>query len=245
LAGAELQLAQAQAALTSLLDGPSTAETAAAEAEIEQARLSLADAQAQLAKATLTAPFAAVITAVSVTPGEIASGAVITLVDMDNLEVVLAVDEVDVGALAPGQPAVITLETWSDVAIESEILTIAPGATVTPGSALVTYDVRLGLGPTELPVRVGMTANANLITAAREDILLVPNRAVNVDRQSGTYSVNLLVGETVQEVPVAIGLRDNQFTQILEGLQAGDSLLVTNGAPVQDVLQDGPNVNGE
>ena len=236
-AGAEVQLAQAQAELAALIDGAPAAEIAAAEAEVEQARLSLAGAEAELAAATIRAPFAGVVTAVAVSEGEVASGAAVTLVDMDSLEVVLAVDEIDVGNLAAGQPALITLETWPDVAIDSEITAIAPGATTAPDSALVTYDVHLSLAQTDLPVRAGMTANANLITAQRENVLLVPNRAVNVDRQSGTYSVNLVAGDGTQEVPVTIGLRDSQHTQILDGLQAGDSLLITNSAPIEDLMQ--------
>jgi HlyD family secretion protein len=232
-----VQLAQAQAELAALIDGAPAAEIAAAEAEVEQARLSLAGAEAELAAATIRAPFAGVVTAVAVSEGEVASGAAVTLVDMDSLEVVLAVDEIDVGNLAAGQPALITLETWPDVAIDSEITAIAPGATTAPDSALVTYDVHLSLAQTDLPVRAGMTANANLITAQRENVLLVPNRAVNVDRQSGTYSVNLVAGDGTQEVPVTIGLRDSQHTQILDGLQAGDSLLITNSAPIEDLMQ--------
>ena len=237
VAGAEVQLAQAQAELAALIDDASAAEIAAAEAEVEQARLSLADAEAALDAATIRAPFAGVITAVAVSEGEVAGDDAVTVVDMDSLEVVLAVDEIDVGNLATGQPALITLETWPDVAIESEITAIAPGATTAPDSALITYDVHLSLAQTDLPVRVGMTANANLITAQRENVLLVPNRAVNVDRQSGTYSVNLVVGDNTQEVSVTIGLRDGQYTQILDGLQAGDSLLITNSAPIQDLMQ--------
>lgn len=240
LAAAEVQVAQAQAELAALVDGTPAAEIAAAEAEVEQARLALAGAEAELAAATIRAPFAGVITAVAVNPGEIAVDAVVSLVDMTSLEVVLAVDEIDVGNLATGQPALITLETWPDVAIDSEITSIAPGATTALDSALVTYDVHLSLLQTDLPVRVGMTANANLITAQREDVLLVPNRAVNVDRQSGTYSVNLIAGDNTEEVPVIIGLRDSQHTQILDGLQPGDSLLVANGAPVQDLMQGPP-----
>ena len=240
LASAEVQLAQAQAELAALVDGTPAAEIAAAEAQVEQARLSLADAEAELDAATIRVPFAGVITAVTVSEGEVASGAAVTLVDMASLEVVLAVDEIDVGNLATGQPALITLETWPDVAIDSEITAIAPGATTALDSALVTYDVHLSLAQTDLPVRVGMTANANLITAQREDVLLVPNRAVNVDRQSGTYSVNLLVDDGSQAVPVTIGLRDSQYTQILDGLQAGDSLLITDGAPIQDLMQGPP-----
>ena len=99
----------------------------------------------------------------------------------------------------------------------------AAGASVT---GLVTYDVRLRLGESGLPLLAGMTANATLVTAEKSDVLLVPNEAIQVDRTSGTYSVRRQVGETVETVEIVIGLRDSQYTEVREGLSAGDVLLI-------------------
>ncbi len=231
LANAESQLAQAEATLANLLDGPTDEQITIAEAEVEQARLNLADAESALAEASITAPFAGVVTAVHVNEGEIASSSLLELINNESLEVVLEIDEVDVGNLAPGQAATITLETWPDIKIPSEVLLIAPSAKNDPTSQLVTYEAHLILGATDLPVRIGMTANANLITSDKQDVLLVPNRAINADRTAGTYSVVLVVGDTMEEVPVKIGLRDNQNTEILDGLQAGDVVLTSSNLP--------------
>ncbi len=231
IANTESQLAQAQATLADLVDGPTAEEIAIAEAEVEQARLNLADAENALAQATIVAPFDGVVTAVNVNEGEIASGVVVEIIDNNNLEVVLEVDEVDVGALTPGQTAVVTLETWPDVEIESEVLSIAPSAKNDPSSALVTYEAHLSLEDSDLPIRVGMTANADLITADKKDVLLVPNQAINADRTAGTYSVIVVNGEAQEEVPVTIGLRDNEFTEIIDGLTAGDVVLVSSNIP--------------
>jgi multidrug efflux pump subunit AcrA (membrane-fusion protein) len=77
----------------------------------------------------------------------------------------------------------------------------------------------------------GMTANAELVTADRENVLLVPNAALTADRQAGTYTVNLVTGEAdgepvIKEVPVTVGLRDQGFTQIISGLAEGDRVLI-------------------
>jgi HlyD family secretion protein len=164
------------------------------------------------------------------------------------MEVVLNVDEIDIGDLAVGQAAVVTLESWPETEIESEIVYIAPYSNSSPESPVVTYEVRLTLQETELPIRVGMTANASLITAQRENVLLVPNSAINADRASGTYSVNLVTADssgsqTITEVPVTIGLRDGRYTQITGGLQAGDEVAVGNTLPVQNLIGSG-NGNG-
>ncbi len=221
VASAEAQLADAQASLSTLRDGPTQAEIDAAEAALAQARLTLADAEAALAEATLTAPFAGVLAAVNVQPGEIASGPVAELVDLGSLEVVLQVDEIDVGSLSVGQPATVTLDSYPDTEIAAEVASIASAAT-TNASGLVTYDVRLRLDETALPLLAGMTANADLVTAEKQDVLLVPNSAIQVDRTNGTYSVYLINGESIEQVPVTIGLRDSRFTEITSGLSAGD-----------------------
>jgi len=224
-AQAASQLADAQASLAQLQAGSTAAQRASAEAAVEQARLALAAAEEALANATLTAPFAAAVTAVNVQPGEIASGPAVGLVDLDSLEVVLQVDEVDVGDLAVGQPATVTLESYPDAEIAAEVVSIAPAAGAS-SSGLVTYDVRLRLGEAGLSLLSGMTANATLVTAEKRDVLLVPNEAIQVDRTSGTYSVRRQTGDAVEEVEIVIGLRDNQYTEVREGLSAGDVVLV-------------------
>lgn len=229
IASAEAQVAQAQAALDDLLAGPTAEELQTAEAQVEQARLSLAEAQEALDKATLRAPFAGIVTVVHVNVGEYASGIAIELMDTSVLEVVVPVDEVDIGVIEVGQKATITLETWPDVAIESEVALVAPGAAA--NSSLVTYDVHLRLGQTDVPVRVGMTANVQLITAQRTDVLLLPNQAIQVDRANGTYSVNRVNGDTTEVVEVTVGLRDGQNTQITGGLTEGDEVLIGNELP--------------
>jgi HlyD family secretion protein len=230
IAAAQAQLAQAEASLARLLDGPSNEEIAAAEADLEQARINLADVEAVVADATILAPFDGVVTAVYVSPGEFASGPVVELVDTSNLEVILEVDEVDIGAVTVGQEASITLETWPANEIISTVTAVAPSAQDN-NNALVTYDVHLGFTETNLPVLIGMTANAKLLTAQREDVLLVPNAAITADRANGRYFVQRVVGDTIEEVEITIGLRDNQYTQVTSGLDAGDELLLRNAPP--------------
>ena len=229
IAAARSALAQAESSLDNLLTPASAENIAVAEAQVEQARLALLDAQESLAQATMTAPFAGLITAVYIAEGEYATGDVVELVS-DELHVILDVDEVDIGTLSQGQEAIITLETWPDTEITSQIRTIAP--TANDNSNVVVYEVILTLSETDLPVLVGMTANARLVTANRSDVLLVPNAAITADREAGTYNVNLVTGEdengqpTTEPTAVTIGLRDEGFTEITSGLAEGDEVVI-------------------
>ncbi|MBM4464936.1 MAG: efflux RND transporter periplasmic adaptor subunit [Chloroflexi bacterium] len=235
----EAAVAQAEANLAMLLKGPSKEKLAMAEAQVKQAQISLEEAQDNLAKATLKAPFDGIVTAVYVEVGEWASGLAVDLMDSSSLEVVLDVDEIVIGGLAVGQQATITLETWPDEELIGEIVSIAPKATKS-ASEIVTYQVHLSLDAGGLPVRAGMTTNAELVTASRENVLLVPNRAIIADRQTGKYYVNLVQGNTAVKTEVTIGLRDKNHTEITSGLDEGDQLFIGEVSEKLDFSQGPP-----
>lgn len=230
LTAAESQVAQAQAQLETAMQGASAAKVDTAQAQVEQARLNVQEAQATLAKGSLTAPFDGTITAVHISEGELASGLAVEIADTTRLQVALNVDEVDVGELALGQPAVVTLETWPDHEIQGKIASIAPRSNES-SSALVSYQVLVNLGQTELPVRIGMSAEADLITAARTGVLLAPTAAITPDRAAGKHYVNRVhTGadgvRTTERVEVTIGLKDGNWTEITSGLRAGDEVVI-------------------
>jgi HlyD family secretion protein len=224
IAAAEAQLAQAKAALSKLLDGPSEEQLLIAKAQVEQARISLEEAEDNLASAALVAPYEGTVTAVYVAAGELASGLAVELVDTESLEVVLLVDEIDIGAIQVGQPTVVTLETWPDRDLSGEVTSIAPKSTVVEG--IVTYEVHLSLDAGDLPILAGMTANADLVTAQRQSVLLVPNRAIIADREASKYYVNKVQGEEIVKTEIVIGLRDNTYTEVISGLEAGDQVYI-------------------
>lgn len=229
ISAAEASLARALSDLADLKEGESVQDVVIAEAELEQARLDLQAAEEALAEAVIVAPFDGLVTDVLVSVGERATGNVVEFVSND-LEAVLQVDELDIGSLSIGQPAVITFETWPDSELEGQISSIAPSSGGKDDN-VVNYDVVIAFDSTDLPILVGMTADAQLITDEKEDVLLVPNAAVTADRQAGTYSVNLIVGEedgefVTENREVAVGLKDNDFTEILSGLAEGDTVLI-------------------
>lgn len=230
IAAADADLASAQASLDTLLAGPLENDVSVYEIRLAQAETGLREAQNNLERATLLAPFDGVVTAVFVSQGEHASGPAVRLLDGGSLEVVLNVDEIDVGRLAVGQPASLWLETWPEVEISSSIMAVAPAASG-DASGIVSYEVFLPLQDTGLPILQGMTANASLVTANLKDVLLVPSAALTADREKGTYAVNVVHrgdgGEIeVTPVDVTIGFRDRQHTQITSGLVEGDEVLM-------------------
>ena len=236
IAGARAQLAQAQARLQALLDATSDEQVAVARAQVEKARIALERARRSVGDVTLVAPFDGLVTKVRLQVGEWASGLAVELVDTNSLEVVLDADEVDMGTIAVGQPAAVTLEAWPDRELDGQVVSIAPKANSESG--IVSYRVHLSIEAGELPVRTGMTANAGLVTANLHNVLLVPNRAIIADRKAGKYYVNQVQGKEIVQVEVTIGLRDNTYTEITSGLNAGDKLVI--GEDKELDLMSGP-----
>jgi HlyD family secretion protein len=224
IASARAQLASAQASLDNLLQGASAEKLAVAQAQVEQAQIQLDSARSRLDKATLWAPFAGIVTAVYVEAGEVATGLAVEMIDPASVEVVLEVDEVDIGSIALDQETRITLEAWPDRELGGHVSAIAPKARTQ--SDVSVYEVHIGLDTADLPVRVGMTANADLVTARRDNVLLVANTALIANRSTGAYTVQRVVGETVQDVEVTVGLRDKGYTEITGGLREGDQVVI-------------------
>ena len=91
----------------------------------------------------------------------------------------------------------------------------------------VAYGIEISFYPGSLPVRLGMTADVDIVVDSAEDTLLVPNRAIEIDREANRYYVTRQKAlGSVERIEVRIGLRDESRTQILEGLEEGDDLVL-------------------
>jgi len=246
LASAAAQVAQAESQLASLLERPKPEDVAVFQAQVDEAAIALAQAQSQLDDAVLTAPFDGKVIAVQVGEGEWATpGApAIVIAATEPLILDVNVDEVDVAQLEEGQMAHLSFDAIKGEEVAGTVTYIAPSSTNVGGA--VAYAVEIGFDPGDLPVRLGMTADVDIVVASAEGILLVPNRAIEADREAGRYYVTRQapVG-TTQRVEVRIGLRDEANTQIVEGLEEGEQLALPE-VPVQSQSEQsfGPGGQG-
>jgi HlyD family secretion protein len=224
---AEANVARAQAAFDRLGEGPAAAELAIL---VTAAGTSVRLAQLRLEQAMLVAPMAGRVAAVMITPGEQATpGApAVVLVDEAGFHLEVSVDEIDIDQVAVGQEAAVVLDALPDREIAGTISEIAPTA-ATSAVGVVTYLVTINLTAADVPLRPGMTANATIVVEEMDSVLVVPNWAIRLDRESGDAFVNRLRPDgTVEEVPVVTGLRNEQFSELLSGLGEGDMVVVTN-----------------
>jgi len=229
---AQAAIIQAQTALDRLVNGPSEIDVHMAAIDLQQAQLGVDLAQSNLDRAALRAPFAGVVGQMNLTIGEPPpqQQAAILMIDPSGYYIDIAIDEIDIGRIEIGQQVELTLD-----ALPSETLTgsvtradIAPIALV-PGQTqqVVTYQVRVQLAPTDAPVRAGMTATASVLVSERLDTLVLSNRFIRIDRDSGLAFVTLQNEDgAFEEVPVTLGARNETETEILSGIDEGTRVVL-------------------
>ena len=198
-----------------------------AKLNLEIAELNLDAAELNLEKAVIVAPFDGVVADITITKGkEISTAALatpaISLVDTSEIEMRGFIDEIDVAMVQLGQEANILLDALPDEEVKGKVAFISPVSTVRAG--VVSYDTTITLESPVEELRDGMTATAEVIIERRDDVLLIPNRAIR-----GTWEnpmVVVLVDEQVKEREITLGLTDGINTEVLSGLEEGEKVVL-------------------
>ncbi|MBP8214378.1 MAG: efflux RND transporter periplasmic adaptor subunit [Propionivibrio sp.] len=153
-----------------------------AKAAVVQAQATLKSDETNIAKAVIRAPINGVVLTRKVEPGQTVVANMTTPVlfsmaeDLTKMELQVKVDEADVGNVQVGQPASFTVSAWSGRSFPATLQRVGIGSTTTDN--VVTYKTVLGVANDDLALRPGMTATARIVTANRENVLLVPNAAL-------------------------------------------------------------------
>ncbi len=228
----ELSLAQTK-------EGPDDLDIRAKKITIQQKEDALTTAKQALADHYVRAPFAGVIAKVSAKKGDSASAgtAIVTLVTKQKIAEV-SLNEVDVAQIKVGQKATLTFDAIPDLTISGQVAEIDAVGTVSQG--VVTYNIKIGFDTQDERVKTAMSASAAIVTEAKTDVLLVPNSAVKSqggvsyvevpdksDISIATANVSGAVfNNPTRQQQIEIGTANDEFTEILSGLNEGD-LVVT------------------
>ncbi|HUT15744.1 MAG TPA: efflux RND transporter periplasmic adaptor subunit [Anaerolineae bacterium] len=224
------QLAQAEAQLQKLQRTPTQEELTIVEAQVEQSLASLEQARLRLADAVLVAPMSGTVVSLGAEVGEMVTAAVpmVVLANLEQYNVEASVDEADIGLVKIDQDATITLDAFPDAELKGRVARIDPLGNMTSG--VVSYDTEIGILPTDVAIRPNMTALADIVVARKQDVLIVPNRAVKRN-QSGQYYVEVISGGEVQTRLVTTGLRNELMTEIVNDLSEGELVVVSAPRP--------------
>jgi HlyD family secretion protein len=93
---------------------------------------------------------------------------------------------------------------------------------------VTTFEVRVTIENPQGKLRVGMTANAEIVLEDRKNVVLVPETALVYERDKSTWAQLLAPGTKTgwRKVPVRTGISNGQRAQVTEGLREGDQLVL-------------------
>jgi HlyD family secretion protein len=218
---ARQRVADAQESLERAKNGPTSDDLAVAETRITVAK-------ATINQTRLTAPFAGTVTSIQVMPGDMVSQGVpaFRIDDLTKLFVELQVSEIDVYQIQSGQPVSVTFDAIPGKVYAGKVTDIGLVGDTNLGT--VSFPVTVQLTNADTAVKTGMTAVANIIIARVENVLQVPNRAVQTKDGVKVVYVWHSAENAYYEIPVQVGLSSDTMTEIMaEGLNVGDEILVT------------------
>ena len=199
---------------------------------LRSAEISMQNLQDTMNNYTVTAPISGTIIEKDAKVGDaVKTGDTLCIVyDLSYLEMSINVDELQISSISVGQQVQITADAVPDKTYVGTVTRVSMKGTSNGGTT--TYPVSIRIDDTD-GLRPGMNANAEIVVAEAKNALVVPNAAV----VRGSYvlvtkdSPSAANADTAMEapegfvyVPVKTGVSDDDYTQIVSGIQEGDTI---------------------
>lgn len=213
----------------------SHAKVAQATADVQRAKATLAQQREQLSYTTIVAPIDGIILSRDVEMGDAVSsilvmGSAATLVmtigDTNEVYVKGKVDESDIGKVYLGQQARIKVESFKDKTFTGKVTKISPMGVEKDN--VTTFEVRVSINNPGGELKAMMTANAEIILEEHKGVLLIPESAIQYDKdKKASVEVPDAKGkEGKRKVPVQVGISNGAKTELLGGLKEGEQVIL-------------------
>lgn len=206
---------------------------AAQSAQVKYAQANVANYHAQAEKNSLRSPLNGIITKINAKLGEIATAnaEIVNIISEAKYQIEANVAEVDVADIKIGDAAIVTLDAYStDKEFSASVIKIDPAETIIDN--VPTYKVTFEFSEENAAIKPGMTADLDITTATKENVLIVPQRAVlkknGLPAQAGDKIVRVLENDVLTEKKVLTGLRgENGEIEIVSGLNEGETVVLS------------------
>ena len=200
-----------------------------AQAAQVQTQLSLvAIKQAALSKNFLRSPITGVVSRQDAKVGQIAPAGVVlvSVISNSQFQIEANIPEASISKVKIGDLAKVSLDAYQDgTSFDASIIRIDPAETIVDG--VPTYKITFEFSKTDDRIRSGMTANIDIVSASKENALIVPQRVVLSD-ENGNY-VKVLQNGNIVVVRVQTGIRGSDGNiEIIQGLSGGETVIVNS-----------------
>lgn len=193
-------------------------------ASLEDRRAAYELAQKKLSDASIKAPVAGSVSERLVQPGEFIreDTPVITLVEMNPLKLVTAVQERYAGTIHPGMPVQFSVEPFPGEVFHGEIVSISPSV----DQQTRTFPIEATLPNPDYRLKPGFFAKGIILTHIDDGVLAVPEAAVST--LAGVSTVYVIERGKIRTQQVVLGVRQNNMIEIADGLKGDERLATTN-----------------
>lgn len=216
----------AEAQLQDLLSSANKYEVALTEAKVRQAQAALDRVMETVENSIIKSPIDGTITKMDVEVGEqvTAGKPLISVLGENNFEIEVLISEADIAKMSVEDKAEVTLDAFGDdIVFSGQVTFIEPAETEVQD--VVYYKVTISFEPGDRLVKSGMTANIIITTAKKDNVLIIPNRAI-IDKTLEGKTTRVLIDDKIQERSITIGLRgDGGMAEVLSGVQEGESVV--------------------
>lgn len=195
-----------------------------AQQRLNNAELTLQQAEAKRDGTVITAPIPGKILSVSGSIGATAGSNFIVLAGTSDVVVRAQFTEAEIAHLALKQPAKITLPDQTGSSFTGSVIQIDPAGTVS--NRLVRYGALISFDTIPSSLLYGQSANVAVTTQSATDVLHVPSTAIT-DRKGDSGSVFVQVSGHLEKRTVQLGLRGDVDTEVKSGLAEGDDVLTS------------------
>ena len=228
LAGSTLEAIASQEAVVKQAEANLKSQTA----QIKYAQANVQNLLAQMSKNVMLAPMSGIVTKIDPKVGEIivANTPLVSIISEAEFEIEANVAEVDIAKIKINDAAKVTLDAYGeDVLFPAHVRMQDQAEVMIEG--VPTYKVTLQFDQKDEKIKSGMTANITITTAKREDIIVVPQRAIIT---KGAEKIVKILAEddlanqknAIQEIKVAVGLKGSDGNiEILDGVKEGDKVI--------------------
>ena len=213
---------------------------------LRSAEISMQNQQDNMSNYTITSPISGTIIEKDAKQGDaLTSGSTLCVIyDLSYLEMVINVDELQIGALSVGQKVQITADAVADKTYVGTVTRVSMKGSSSGGTT--TYPITIRIDDTD-GLRPGMNANAEIVVAEANNALVVPNAAVIrggyvlVSKKSPSAAnavEDMDAPEGYAYVKVETGVSDDSYTEIKSGLQEDDTVAYDTSSVSDDYYSD-------
>ena len=213
---------------------------------LRSAEISMQNLQDTMSNYTITSPISGTIIEKDAKQGDaLTSGSTLCVIyDLSYLEMVINVDELQIGALSVGQKVQLTADAVTDKTYVGTVTRVSMKGSSSGGTT--TYPITIRIDNTD-GLRPGMNANAEIVVAEANNALVVPNAAVIrggyvlVSKKSPSAAnavEDMDAPDGYVYVKVETGVSDDSYTEIKSGLQEDDTVAYDTSSVSDDYYSD-------